>query len=422
MRGLNRGVNMKLGYQAVIVCILLLNGAFAQEFNVENKTLKDAALKDGFGVIWTGLNDLDFSSMPEREALQASIDGVSDGDIHHIPSGHYSIEVPLYINKNLTLVGDGPVVLDAHRTCEILQTNNFNSVVSLENIVFVNGENVSGGAIYSVAKELKLKNCSFSNNVAYNGACIYQVDGTSLDVIGCNFGHNGAVSNHIVGFTEVDTRIGNGGCIFSAGGAINIVDSTLDNNFAFCHGGAVYSNASASYGVNICPAAFVVMNSSFCSNVATERGAAIYNDHNELNLESSVFDENSGAGAIVSLNEKMIVKNCSISNNLGPLNMDYYGDGGGIICRYGSMFMENSRVNGNKAHYDGDCGFGGHGGGMVLYRSNVTLNNTTVDGNLAWAMTGICSDFSNLVVNGGSISNNTANQSTGGLFASGIRL
>ena len=70
---------MKFGYQAVIVCILLLNGAFAQELTLANKILKDIALKDGFGIICTRLNDLDFSSLPKGEALQASIDGVSDG-------------------------------------------------------------------------------------------------------------------------------------------------------------------------------------------------------------------------------------------------------------------------------------------------------------------------------------------------------
>ena len=270
-----------------------------------------------------------------------------------IPSGYYSIDVPLYINKNLTLVGDGLVVFDAHRNCEILQTNNPNSVVSLENIVFVNGENVRGGAIYSAAKELKLKNCSFSNNVAYNGACIYQVDGTSLDVIGCDFRGNAAVLNEIIGITAGDERIGNGGCIFSAGGAFNIVDSTLTNNYAHHDGGAVYSNSTATNGMSIHSVDLVTRNSSFCYNNASGRGAAIYSDHNELVFESSVFDKNAGAGAIVSLNEKMTVKNCSISNNLGPLNMDYFAGGGGIICEDGSMLMENSRVNGNNAHYDG---------------------------------------------------------------------
>ena len=86
----------------------------------------------------------------------------------------------------------------------------------------MNGNSARGGAIYSAAKELKLKNCSFSNNVAYNGACIYQLDGTSLDVIGCAFRGNAAVLNEIMGIPTGDERIGNGGCIFSAGGALNV--------------------------------------------------------------------------------------------------------------------------------------------------------------------------------------------------------
>ena len=124
---------MKFGYQALIVCILLLNGAFAQELTLANMMLEDIAQIDGFGIICPKLNDLDFSSMPKGEAsLQASIDGVRDNGILIIPSGYYSIDVPLYINKNQTLVGDGLVVFDARRNCEILQTNNTNSVVSLE--------------------------------------------------------------------------------------------------------------------------------------------------------------------------------------------------------------------------------------------------------------------------------------------------
>ena len=198
------------------------------------------------------------------------------------------------------------------------------------------------------------------------------------------------------------------------------MNSTFTNNYAHHDGGAVYSNSTATNGMSIHSVDLVTRNSSFCYNNASGRGAAIYSDHNELVFESSVFDKNAGTGAIVSLNEKMTAKNCSVSNNLGPLNMDYFAWGGGIICEDGSMLLENSRVNGNHAHYDGIWGYGGDGGGMLLNRSDVTLNNTTVDGNVAFAMAGIFSVWNNLVVNGGSISNNIATSGgVGGIYTDG---
>jgi hypothetical protein len=158
-----------------------------------------------------------------------------------------------YIERDITAIGNGVVVADAQRACEILQVEDTGLSIKIENINFVNGEWGHGGAIDSMAKSLILVNCTFTNNIVYNGSSIYIQPGTrnpftrdagvviqdtKLVVEDCSFQDN--------------TALGDGGCIASLGGQVCIENSTFNHNYAVSdksRGGAIYDNASGARNV-----------------------------------------------------------------------------------------------------------------------------------------------------------------------------
>jgi predicted outer membrane repeat protein len=331
----------------------------------------DQGLKEKYGSICTSLNDIEFGSILKPEvSLQNLIDDAKDKGTIHIPAGYYYLDKSLQITKNLTAIGDGLVVLDAHKAFEILNITNSNAIVRLENIGLVNGKGNYGGAIDSKAKSLELVNCAFSNNLANYGAGVYQNEGRLF-----------------------------------------IENSTFNHNYAASKGGAVYANASVMNSPTI-----TLKGCKFYRNNVTNIGAAICVEHKDLSIESSDLSGNGGTAALYASNSSVLLRDCNVSNNLGPNNMRQAGRGGGVRFDNCSAIIENCTIQGNKATYLDDeglftpeyWGWGGEGGGMYLLHSNVTINDTYVDDNEAFFSGGIYVVLSNLMVNRGGISNNTA--------------
>ena len=204
----------------------------------------------------------------------------------------------------------GIVVADAQRACEILHIEDPNLSVKIENINFVNGEGEHGGAIDSIAKSLTLVNCTFANNIAYNGSSIYiqsdthnpvtrnagiVIQDTKLVVEDCLFQDNAALDD--------------GGCIASLGGQVCIENSTFNHNYAASdesRGGAIYDNATGTRAMayrdgNEDTSPLIVKNCSFYDNKAGKIGAAIYSEGRGLCLESSAFSRNNGTSAVYCL-------------------------------------------------------------------------------------------------------------------------
>lgn len=180
-------------------------------------------------------------------------------------SGIYK-EHGLNISNNLTMSGNGTVIIDGEHLGSIftISTNNIN--INFANLTFINGNatNGFGGAIhvgdssntYS-SDVLNIVNCNFENNTAktFGGA----ISSTAqLNITNCTFKDNFATTSgaiELCGPTNIinSTFIGNnatGSAYYSYGGAIraysnniNITDSTFENNSA-SSGGAIYdSNA-----------------------------------------------------------------------------------------------------------------------------------------------------------------------------------
>lgn len=354
----------------LVSSLLVIGGVQAQD--LDKMMQSDVGLKENYGSLCTRLNDTEFSSLPRPDVhLQKLIDEADDSLSVSIPSGYYSL-LPgetLHIAKNLTLVGNGLVVIDAQRKGSILSIDNPKSSVDIVQIGFVNGKGDYGGAITSKAKSLTLYNCSFINNLANYGAGVYQ-----------------------------------------NGDRLSIENSVFTHNYAASKGGAIYANAS---GKN---SPLVVKGCKFHRNNVTNIGAAIYAEHRNFSMESSELSKNGGTAALYASNSSVLLKECNISDNLGPNNMRAYGEGGGARFDSCSATIEKCTVEGNKAAYSDEdgkftpeaWGFGGKGGGVYMLHSNIAMNSTHVDGNEAFTAGGIFVAYSNLTMNSGSISNNVA--------------
>ena len=168
-------------------------------------------------------------------------------------------------------------------------------------------------------------NCTFANNIAYNGSSIYTQPDTQNQVTknaGIVIQDRNLVIEHCL--FQNNAALGDGGCIANFGGQVCIENSTFYHNYAasnMSRGGAIYNNAS---GVRDIAARegeediLIVRNCSFSDNKAGLVGTAIYSEGTGLLLESSEFSRNNGTSPIYARNEHVIVKNCNISNNLGP--------------------------------------------------------------------------------------------------------
>jgi hypothetical protein len=279
---------MQLKLVLLVAILLIVSMAHAQLDGFDKEMQNNLELKENYGSICTSLNGVEFSSMPKPEvSLQEIIDGTDDSGIVHIPSGYYYLDKPLQITENLTAIGEGIVVVDAHRAYKVLDINNLQADIKLKNIKFVNGKGDYGGAISSRAKSLSLMNCTFSSNLAYYGAGVYQKEGSLL-----------------------------------------VEDSTFDYNYAASEGGAVYYNDSvagntATRDANDGLSPLIIRDTGFYGNNAGQVGTAIYSDSRGLRLESSVFSKNNGTSPIFAMDGQIVVRGCNISNNLGPFGRQW---------------------------------------------------------------------------------------------------
>jgi predicted outer membrane repeat protein len=381
-------LNTKWVPLAACLLMLCVVPAYAQAEDLEQMIMNDPVLKEKYGYMCTSINGIEFSSLPKPEiSIQQLIDSTEDGDTRYIPSGHYINNTTYHIDKNLTLVGEGLVVADANRSCEVLHIEDPNLTVKIENIVFVNGLGEHGGAIDNAAEELTLNDCILSNNIAYNGSCIRNI-GDELIIKDCRM-----VSNFAADY---------GGCIFDSESQIYAENVTFNDNYADKMGGVIYGNSSDT----------TLINCELHENNAKKVGAAICSNFGNVRLESSEISSNNGTAPVELKNATLVLKNCNISNNLGPYNNFYAGRGGGVWLKDCSALIENCAIRNNRAIYlktNGDpSGFGGFAAGIIIEYSNVIMNDTIVEGNEAFGVSGIKVSGSSLVVNRGIISRNIA--------------
>ena len=129
-------------------------------------------------------------------------------------------------------------------------------------------------------------------------------------------------------------------------------------------------------------------------------------------LESSTFSKNNGTAAIYARDGQILMRECNISNNLGPFGKHWGAAGGGLNCVNSTVLIENCIIRYNKARVSLEgvrsSTYGGSGGGISLLDSDTIINNTIIENNEAVLGGSICACGSKLAIKGGAINKNIA--------------
>ena len=276
-------------------------------------------------------------------------------------SGSDSFPNGISITKDITIVADGKIVIDASQKSRIFYING--AVVSLKGITFVNAKLTSAsGAVYSNSK-LTVDNCNFTNNEMNTGGAIY-VSGRDSVINNSYFNGNSA------------TFSGNS----NGGGAILIYRDAIGTTISNCkfeenyainngHGGAICSQSSNQLLIDNC---------TFKSNCAGSGGSIYMETPSNLRILNSTFEKNyvngQFGGAIhFQSGNGVTIDNCTFEENRGQR-------GGAIRCdnqgNYYSIY--NTRFIDNFANYEGG-GFSHNQPAYYTHMENCTFINCSTE-------------------------------------------
>lgn len=238
-----------------------------------------------------------------------------------------------------------------------------------------NSSTEKGGAIYNTGTIKTQKTVNFDSNTSANGGALYN-EGTYNLSRYSNFSNNKAEQN--------------GGAIYNAeGGTItssSLVNQTFTNNSAGEKGGAIYNEGTMSLGgdPNAGGSSHAGQNNSvvFSGNSAKE-GGAIYNT-GSLDIKKSTFNSNTASqagGAIYNNSENLTIDSIAFNNNKaytkGEEEAGDKGYGGAVFNSQGkTVTVSNSSFNGNEA---------GVSGGAIYNGGTATVSGNTFTGNKAQA-------------------------------------
>ncbi len=270
----------------------------------------------------------------------------------------YTTDVP----NTKAITQGGAAIYRAGGTLTVINSNFYNNVAPLT------GQDVAGGAIYSVGVgKTTIVGSIFKGNKASNGGSIGNL-GNSLTIYNSQVVTSAATGNG--GNSNDGGNGGNGGGIY-IDGANNTVD--------IC-GVRVASNQANAFGGGLTRVTYIgdrtiIDKSTFDSNVnSSGQGGGLYLQGTTLTLQNSTISNNKSvnAGGMVYFGGygvgPMLFNNVTVSGNTASNEV-----GGGIGIAYVSGTISNSTFANNKAAYNG----GGlrNGSGLSL-QNNIFSNNT----------------------------------------------
>ncbi len=192
--------------------------------------------------------------------------------------------------------------------------------LTLDNVTLSGGSERLGGAIFNYGT-LTLSDTTVTNARAHLGGGIFNGAGADLTI------DNSVISSNYADY---------GGGLYNYNAAVAVTYSTIKNNRAFLDGGGVYDRAGT---VDI-----------------------------EYSTVSKNFAGRDGAGLHHRDSAALVAYSTIASNDTG-----FFGYGGGIFDRSGTIDIINSTISGNTALT----------GGGIYNRSTMTVSNTTISKNYA---------------------------------------
>lgn len=254
------------------------------------------------------------------------------------------------IYKSIVIDGNNHKI-DARKLARIFTITSNN--VILKNINFVNGNSISGGAIFANNNNtITLINCIFTNNNALDSAGALSLKCFAFSIINCSFINNyarwygGAISSHSSSKSYIINSVFINNVADYSDGAIgvrncNVINSSFINNRADYYAGAINLADDGK-----------IINSIFINNYARIAGGAVYTSYlSDAYIVNSTFINNSAqtcGGAISSnVHNKAHIINCNFINNYAIIEGGaiYVGNSDYVIV-IGSYFKNNHAKNG----------------------------------------------------------------------------
>lgn len=273
-----------------------------------------------------------------------------------------------------------------------------NRNVSINFLTISGGNGVSptltncGGAICVATASLTLDNVVLQNNsTPGDGGAINANAASTLSVT------NSTIRNNSAG------NLGGGIQSANAGSVLNLTNSTVSSNSATNSGGGVYVFSNTT----------TVTNTSFSNNTAAF-GAGFYSERSSATITDSTISNNTAAteGGGLSNNTNTSGGSLTVNNSVINNNRANAGSGGGFSTfGLGTLTINNSTISGNFSN--------NVGGGIVIF-STANVINSTVSGNSSVSTGGAISNQTAGVLN---LTNSTisGNSSTAPTGAAGIR-
>ena len=287
------------------------------------------------------VNAESFTSL--EDVIANNVDGFADHNYTWDSNYDSGITDGIVINKNITLDGQGKVIIDAQFKTRIFKID-ANTNVTLKGITFINGnatpvpETPGHGGSVLANGELHVDNCNFINNTATygNGGALFLKVKYST-ITNSYFETNRAINNGANG-------IGAGGSVFLINATHNatISHSIFKGNYAGLNGGAMATQD----GITNC----TIINCTFERNTANGSAGAVGMQSTNFHMYNSTFKYNEARGV--------------------TLTATYPGNGGGIVLRASDSHVYNTTFINNTARLYGGAAF-------LTNTSAGDLNNNT---------------------------------------------
>lgn len=342
--------------------------------------------------------------------------GVIDFDCGSAPHT-ITLTQTLQVTKNVVLDGGGLITLSGGGSVRImsLDTGNFEATsptLEVQNLTFRDGHSSGtaiplgtdtdggGGAIYHLGGNVRVFNSRFYDNVC-------PVDGP--DVAGGAIYGIGAGETTIVGSVFQGNRCSNGGAIGGLGTAIEVLNSTLQDNVATGQGANSVENGQqvgrGGNGGGICMdgrgRTLHVCGTIIKGNEGGAFGGAVFRTSYESepsDFEFVTIDGNSirdipnepnGAGGLYLQGTFVTIDSSTISRNVAGYAVGVWVNEHGAQAP-GRLNMTNSTVYGNRVYERSDFTMMGLAAGINIGSgADGTITNCTIVGNIAQFASGI---------------------------------
>ncbi|WP_458454473.1 right-handed parallel beta-helix repeat-containing protein [Methanobrevibacter sp.] len=282
-------------------------------------------------------------------SIQNQIDDAEEGDTIYL-EGEYICDYLINVNKPVNIIGNGTgATIRYNVTGEVLTPffyiNDTAPNVVLENIKFIGGQFLWGGAITWAGDNGCIKNCEFTNNRAIGDNAIggaITVLANNINITDCIFEGNtadkyggavllngtvGIISNCVFRDNSATKPKGYGGAIIIYGKDFLVKDSNFTNNYVSDYGGAIAVLVGDNNTIINCN-----FNNNYVQNEGNESeyqgGGAIFDACKGLTVEKCNFTNNKAEksfGGAISLADNTVVKNSYFKDNNALLGNDLKG-------------------------------------------------------------------------------------------------